>query len=68
MESAGNEDLSLMSREELLEEVARRDDMIADLNKEIQKYRSLFHSRKIAVSAETDSMSPRSKVIHKNQK
>lgn len=63
-----NVNLSHLSKEELLEEIATRDDMISNLKQEIQKYRQLFHSRKIAVSAEVDSKSPRSKIVQKDQK
>lgn len=63
-----NVNLSHLSKEELLEEIATRDDMISSLKQEIQKYRQLFHSRKIAVSAEVDSKNFRSKIIQKDQK
>jgi nitrogenase molybdenum-iron protein alpha/beta subunit len=43
----------MLSREELIEELGRRDQEIRELTAELAKYRSYFHGRKIAVSAET---------------
>lgn len=60
-------DMSHYSREKLLEEIIRRDEMIASLKQEVQRFRQLFHARKIAVSAETTTKSPH-KIIHKDQK
>jgi cGMP-dependent protein kinase len=60
-------DMSHYSREKLQEEIIRRDEMIANLKQEIQRFRQLFHARKIAVSAETATKSPH-KIIHKDQK
>uniref|UniRef100_A0A7E4W7K4 Cyclic nucleotide-binding domain-containing protein n=1 Tax=Panagrellus redivivus TaxID=6233 RepID=A0A7E4W7K4_PANRE len=62
-----NVDLSRLSREQLLEEIAKRDDTIITLKQEVQRFQQLFHARKIAVSAETDSKSSRL-IIHKDQK
>lgn len=60
-------DMSHYSREKLLEEIIRRDEMISSLKGEVQRFRQLFHARKIAVSAETATKSPH-KIIHKDQK
>uniref|UniRef100_A0A914BU79 Cyclic nucleotide-binding domain-containing protein n=1 Tax=Acrobeloides nanus TaxID=290746 RepID=A0A914BU79_9BILA len=61
-------DFRSMSREELLSEIEKRDELIANMKAELHKYRNqdVANARKIAVSAETATSSDR-KVIQKDQ-
>ncbi|KAI6175908.1 CGMP-dependent protein kinase [Aphelenchoides bicaudatus] len=53
----------MLSREELLIELERRDQEIRDLTAELAKYRSYFHGRKIAISSEAPNSSNATKQI-----
>ncbi|KAI1714536.1 cyclic nucleotide-binding domain-containing protein [Ditylenchus destructor] len=60
-----------LSRQELLEEIQQRDELITRLKSQLEQYQNYLHGRKIAVSApETDSCeySPDGKFFHKDPK
>lgn len=67
-ENMNGSDFERLSREELLAEVEKRDELIATLRAELQKYRPMDASsaRKIAISAETTSVSTK-KVVPKDR-
>lgn len=40
-----------LSRQELIEEIQQKDELISQLKSELDQYRSYLHNRKIAISA-----------------
>uniref|UniRef100_A0A915DVQ4 Cyclic nucleotide-binding domain-containing protein n=1 Tax=Ditylenchus dipsaci TaxID=166011 RepID=A0A915DVQ4_9BILA len=60
-----------LSKQELLEEIQQRDELIVRLKSQLDQYRSYVHGRKIAVSApetQTTDSTVDGKTFHKDKK